>query len=158
MESVHGVVLGIGDRTQLDEWAGEPRFNGRLHIVDAVPPDELLEWVSGADLDVVALQHTTLNHYLCTPNKLWESIAAGVPALVSDFPVMRKIVLDDPDGPLGTICDPADPGSIAKEARSILNLSREDRGLLRDRCRAAAHERWNWEQESSRLLQLYQGL
>ncbi len=62
-------------------------------------PDELLGWVAGADVDAMALQHSSLNHWLCTPNKLWESLAAGVPVVVSDFPVMRKIVLSGPSGP-----------------------------------------------------------
>jgi len=155
LESTHAVALGFGDRTQLDEWAAQSRFGGRLHVVEAVPPHELIEWVSGADVDVVALQQTTLNHYLCTPNKLWESIAAGVPVIVSDFPVMRKIVMEDPDGPLGAVCDPADVASIADAARSILTMSPEERADLRSRCRKAATERWNWETESSRLVELY---
>ena len=87
--------------------ARDPRFQGRLHVLDAVPPGELLEWVAGADVDVIPLQRSTLNHWLCTPNKLWESLAVGVPVVVSDFPVMRRIVLEDPAGPLGGVCDPA---------------------------------------------------
>jgi glycosyltransferase involved in cell wall biosynthesis len=155
LEDVHAVALGFGDRDQLDAMASEGRFDGRFHVLDAVPPDELLRWVAGADVDVIALQHTTLNHYLCTPNKLWESLAAGVPVVVSDFPVMRKIVLQDPRGPLGAVCDPADVESVAAAMRSIVRLPTEDRAALRRRCLQAAHERWNWETESSRMLELY---
>ncbi len=155
MQDVHAAALGFGDRETLDALADEPRFGGRLHVLEAVPPSELLGWVAGADVDIIALQHSTLNHYLCTPNKLWESLAVGVPVVVSDFPVMRKIVLDDPGGPLGAVCDPSDPASVAEAARSLLECSHEERVAMRARCLRAAHDRWNWESESARLIELY---
>ena len=111
-----------------------------------------------ADVNAVPLQPTTLNHRLCTPNKLFESIAAGVPVVVSDFQVMRDIVMGDPAGPLGEVCDPTSPASIATAIRSILDRDDGARADLRARCRVAAAERWNWETESRRLLSLYEGL
>lgn len=159
LESAHLVLLGFGGiRNELEGLVMEPRFEGRLHLVDAVPPGELLDWVAGADVDVIPLQHSTLNHWLCTPNKLWESLAAGVPVVVSDFPAMRPIVLDDPAGALGAVCDPADPASIARAIRTIIASPPEARAELRRRCLEAAHVRWNWEQESATLAELYADL
>jgi glycosyltransferase involved in cell wall biosynthesis len=159
MGSTHAAFLGFGPRkAQLEQLAGEPRFGGRLHVLDAVPPEELLEWVAGADVDVIALQPSTLNHRLCTPNKLWESLGAGVPVVVSDFAVMRRIVLDDPAGPLGAVCNPGDPASIAAAIRGIVERPENERAALRARCLRAAHERWNWESEGSRLVGLYTAL
>jgi glycosyltransferase involved in cell wall biosynthesis len=158
MEHVHGAALGFGDRERLDEWAASERFGGRLHILGAVPPDELLSWVAGADLDVIALQSSTLGHYLCTPNKLWESLAAGTPVVVSDFPVMSHVVLDGPEGPLGVLCDPSTPASIAAAVRAFLDLPEQAREAIRTRCLEAAHRRWNWETESGRLIETYRTL
>jgi glycosyltransferase involved in cell wall biosynthesis len=157
LEVMHVALLGFGStRPELERLAQDPRLQGRLHVLEAVPPDEVLSWVSGADVDVMALQRSSVNHWLCTPNKLWESLAAGVPVVVSEFPVMRRIVLDDPAGSLGRVCDPTRPASIAAAIRSIVELSREDRVALRTRCLQAAHERWNWEIESSRLVDVYE--
>jgi glycosyltransferase involved in cell wall biosynthesis len=159
LETAHLVYLGYGGRRSVvDMLVADPRFGGRLHVVDAVPPGELLEMVAGADVDAIPLQHSTLNHWLSSPNKLFESLAAGVPVVVSDFPVMRGIVMDDPDGPLGAVCEPSDPGSIASALRSILEQDRSAQQLLRERCRSAARDRWNWETESRRLLDLYADL
>jgi glycosyltransferase involved in cell wall biosynthesis len=159
LEAVHVVYLGYGgQRPMLDELAAEPRFGGRLHVVDAVAPDALLAVLAGADVDVIPLQPSTLNHWLCTPNKLFESIAAGVPVVVSDFPVMRRIVLDDVDAPLGAVCDPASSAAIAAAIRSILERPTAEREALRERCREAAAARWNWETESVQLLDLYETL
>ena len=155
----HLALLGYGPaHARLEELARDPRFEGRVHLLQAVPPRELLGWVAGADVDVMPIQRSTLNHWLGTPNRLWESLAAGVPVVASDFPVMRRVVLDDPAGPLGALCDPADPKSIAAAIGSILELPEADRAALRRRCLKAAHERWNWEREGARLLDIYRQL
>lgn len=159
MEAVHAVYLGYGSlEPGLRELAAEPRYGGRLHVLEAVLPEVLPVWVASADVGVMAIQASTLNHRLSSPNKLFESIATGLPVVVSDFVEMRRIVLDDPDGPLGAVCDPAAPRSIAAAIRSILDLGPAERDALRARCLRAAHERWNWETESGRLVALYDSL
>lgn len=152
----HLALLGYGPaRERIDDLARDHRFGGRVHVLNAVSPQELLAWVSGADVDVMPIQRSTLNHWLGTPNRLWESLAAGVPVVASDFPVMRRVVLEDPAGPLGAVCDPSSPDSIAAAVRSILELPAPEQAALRERCLRAAHERWNWEIEGARLLELY---
>lgn len=159
MERVHAVYLGYGSREEwLRETAIDPRYGGRIHVVEAVPPAVLPFWVASADVGVMPIQASTLNHRLSSPNKLFESLATGLPVVVSDFLEMRRIVLEDPDGPLGAVCDPADPASVAAAIRSILDLSPEERDGLRARCLHAAHERWNWETESAHLVALYDAL
>jgi glycosyltransferase involved in cell wall biosynthesis len=159
LDGVHGVFLGRGSfRERLDELAASPRLGGRLRVLDAVHPDVLVDWIAGADVDVVAIQPTTLNHRLSTPNKLFESLAAGVPVVASDFPAMRGIVIDDADGPLGAVCDPSDPAALAAAVRSVLKQTPGEMADLRLRCLDAAHKRWNWEIEGSRLLALYAAL
>ncbi len=159
MDEVHAVFLGYGsERASLELRAEDPRYGGRLHVLSAVPPHELPPWVASADVGVMPIQRSTLNHYLSTPNKLFESLAAGVPVVVSDFPEMRRIVLQDPDSPLGAACDPADPASVAGAIRGILALPPDEAEALRGRCLRAAHERYNWETEVSHLVGLYRDL
>lgn len=155
MDRVHGVVMGYGPmREALDELAADGRFGGRLHVVDAVPPDELLPWVASADVGVVAIHRSSLNHWLSTPNKLFECIAAGVPVVASDFPEIRRVVMD-PSGPLGVLCQPDDVVAVANAIREVVDRPDHERAALRERCLSAAHERWNWETESARLVSLY---
>lgn len=159
LERVHLVVLGPGEgRHVYERLMADDRVGGRAHLLDAVPPDELLSWVVEANLGAVLIQHTTLNHYLSTPNKLFECFAAGVPVVTSDFPTMRQIVLGDPTGALGTVVDPTDPVAVAVAIRSILELDVGSAAELRARCRDAATDRWNWEVESARLVALYDEL
>jgi glycosyltransferase involved in cell wall biosynthesis len=159
LETAHTVYLGYGSqRGTVEALVVDPRFGGRLHLLEAVTPDVLLEWITTADVAAIPYQRSTLNHYLCTPNKLFESLAAGVPVVVSDFPSMGGIAMNDPSGPLGAVCDPDDPVSIAAGIRSVLDREPAARATLRRRCLTAAHERWNWETESARLVELYRAL
>lgn len=159
LERAHVVYLGYGaSRPEVDALAADPRFGGRVHVLDAVEPAVLIDWVTGADVVVIPGQPSTLNHLLSSPNKLFEALAAGVPVAIMDFPYVHEIVLDDPGGPLGAVCDPTDPASIARAVRSIIELPDAERDALRARCLRAAHERWNWESEAARLVELYAGL
>lgn len=159
LERVHAVFLGYGGmRGDLDALAAGPTAPGRIHVLSAVPPEELGPWVASADVGVMVIQPSTLNHRMSTPNKLFECLAAGIPVVASNFPEMRRIVCDDPGGPLGLVVRPDDVPALGAAIRSIVTASPADRAALRDRCRQAASERWNWETESSRLVQLYADL
>ena len=157
LERAHLVFLGYRGHV-IDPILADGRLKGRAHYVPAVEPAEVVPWVAGADVDVMAILPVDRNSVLSTPNKLFESLAAGVPVVTSDLPERRRIVLDDADAPLGAVCDPADPASIATAIRWVLDQPPEERLALRARCLRAAHERWNWETESAGLLALYAGL
>jgi len=159
LAAAHLVYLGWGSSSaEVAALAAAPEAAGRLHLLPPVPPDELLPWVASADVVAVTIQPDTLNHRLSTPNKLWEALAAGVPVVASDFPAMRHIVLDDPAGPLGAVCDPTDPRAIAAALAGLLALPPAERDALRARCHQAATERWNWETQLGLVLKEYGAL
>jgi glycosyltransferase involved in cell wall biosynthesis len=159
LASAHLAFLGFGPlRDELVALAAETRFGGRLHVLDRVAPEDVVDWVAAADVDALPIQASNRSYELSTPNKLFEALAAGVPVVASDFAGIRAIVADDPDGPLGELCDPTDPAAIGRAIRRLLELSSDARADLRERCRRAARERWNWETESARLVELYRDL
>ena len=153
---VHLVLLGYGDERDLwRERAADGSLAGRLHVLDAVPSDDVVALISSADVALVLIQPTDLNLRLSTPNKLFEAIAAGVPVLASDLPEIARVVLGDPAGPLGELCDPRDEDAIAAALGRLLDLDPGARSALRARCLTAARERLNWEREVVALLDLY---
>ena len=159
LEEAHLVLLGFGDkRPEYEARALEPGLAGRVHLLDAVPPSELLAWIASADVGAMPIEASEPNLYLSTPNKLFECLSAGIPVVASDFPPVRRIVVDDPDGPLGAVCDPADAEAIAEALRGVLEADEVAAAALRDRCRRAADLRWNWETESRKLTDLYADL
>jgi glycosyltransferase involved in cell wall biosynthesis len=156
LEHAHLAYVGFGPMTdELVALSREPRFGGRIHVLPAVSPEELSEWVASADVGVMPNQPTSANERLSTPNKLFENLATGIPVVTSDYPERRRIVVDDPDGPLGETCDPTDSTSIGEAIRRIVDLDPTAYADLRRRCLKAAHERWNWETEAEKLLALY---
>lgn len=159
LERVHLAYLGFGVYTdELVALSRMPQYGGRIHVLPAVPVEDLPEWVASSDVGVMPNQPTSANDRLSTPNKLFQSLAVGVPVVTSDFPERRRIVIDDAQGPLGATCDPADPMSIGRAIRQIIDLDPAAQADLRRRCLKAAHERWNWEAEGEKLIALYSGL
>lgn len=159
LEDAHLVLMGSGEkREDYVRASTEARWRDRVHVLDPVPPTELLPWVASADVGAMPLQPSTLNLRLSTPNKLFECLAAGTPVVASDFPGIRSIIVDNPGGPLGAACDPEQIDAIADALRSILLLEPAEMSSLRTRCHRAATERWNWERESEVLVSLHADL
>lgn len=156
LEQAHLVLMGPGDiRDRYVRMAARSRFRRRIHVLDPVPAIDLLDWVAPANVGAMPIQRTTLNHFLSTPNKLFECLAAGVPVVASDFPGMRRIVMDDSLGTLGTVCDPASIRSLTAALRSVLELDPTSYAAMRARCLAAARRSWNWRAQSAGLTALY---
>jgi glycosyltransferase involved in cell wall biosynthesis len=131
--------------------AAEPPYAGRVFVLPAVPPEELLAWTASADVVVMPIQPTTVNHRFTTPQKLWEAIGAGVPVVASDLPGMAGIVRE---AGVGELCDPASPPSIAAALRSILDAPPDERAALRGHILAVAHQRYTWDTQAAALLRL----
>jgi glycosyltransferase involved in cell wall biosynthesis len=159
LETAHLVLLGFGEmRDRYTSEAAHPRWAGRVHVLDPVRPAELLPWISSADVGAMPIQPSTLNHRLSTPNKLFECMAAGVPVVASDFPVMKRIVVDDVAGPIGVVCDPTRTDDVAMAMIALLDLDEAETERLRARALAAARDRWNWETQAEGLISLYDDL
>lgn len=156
LAEVHLVVMGFGPlRTMVEARSRASPLAGRLHLLGPVPPQLVVDWISGADVAVMPIKRNPLSYALSTPNKLFESLAAGLPIVGPDSPGFRRVVLGDPSGPLGVLCDPDDPAAIAAAIRSLLDGPPAERSAMQARCRTAVLDRWNWEHEVRALLDLY---
>jgi glycosyltransferase involved in cell wall biosynthesis len=158
LESAHLVLMGFGEGPRYAEKASGLALGHRVHVLDAVPPSDLLAWVASADVGAVLHPGSKLNDFNKTPNKLFECLAAGTPVVASDFPLMRNFVIEDPAGALGIVCDPSDIEDVTSALRSILDLDPRAMESLRARCITAAQDHLNWQAEVSRLTSLYQEL
>jgi glycosyltransferase involved in cell wall biosynthesis len=152
--SAHLVFLGDGPMVKkLRRRAERAGVGKRIHFHGAVPQHELLRFTASADLGLIPYQATCLNNLYCTPNKLFEYIAAGVPIVASDLPELRRVIGDNG---IGLIIDAGSPETFAR----AIDLLIPDPGKLQDlRERVlAVSRRLNWEQESKVLLQVFDGL
>ena len=74
---------------QINQSSLEQRDSAPVRFIGPAPQDELVLWTAGATVGAIPYENTGLNHWFCTPNKLWEYPNARVPLLVSPFPEMR---------------------------------------------------------------------
>lgn len=121
----------------------------RVLFVDPVPYKQVVPTASSADIGVALNQDTGLNARFSLPNKLFESIAAGIPVVASDLPDLAAIVAEHG---VGEICDPDDAADIARAIARLVG-DRERYEAARESCRRAARS-LNWELESSKLVEV----
>lgn len=74
--------------------SGRPVQRAALTLLPPVPQAELTAWTAGATLGIIPYDPVALNHLHCTPNKLWEYPAAGVPILATALPEMARLIQD----------------------------------------------------------------
>ncbi len=151
---VAAVFMGYG---RLREWltarAGERP--GRIALVDAVPPAELLALTVDADVGFVGQPPRTLNQRLNLANKLFEYIGAGVPVVVATGTAHCALVTESS---LGQCVDVDDPAAIAVAVGSTVAATPDERRKLRLHVRAVALERYTWEVQRRPLVELYRRL
>ncbi len=137
------VFLGYGKmRDQLKKISEEYE---NIYVHDAVPHEEVISVVQGADIGLCLIQNVSLSYYYCLPNKLFEYAFAGVPVLASDFPDITEIVSTYHLG----MCTPNKPDNIYDMVKKIENmdvLPQIDTSLLYD---------LSWNAQEEKLISLY---
>ncbi len=99
----------------------------------------------------LCLFHPLPNHIDAQPNKMFEYMSAGIPVVVSDFPLWRQIV---ETVNCGLLVDPLDPEEIAKAIDWLLEHPQEAKKMGKNG-QIAVKEKYNWFQEERKLLALY---
>lgn len=154
LRDVHLVVIGDGVAKPaiMAEAAALPHA-GRTHFLPPSPPDEILAWTASADVTVMPIQPSTLNHKLSTPTRVFDAMGAGVPVVAADLPGLAEIVRETG---IGVLVDPTSPDSITAGIREILDAPPERRAAYREACLAAARGPYAWSRGVERLLALYE--
>src|SRR5215212_4763186 len=87
------VYLGYGPQvSSLKQQAKELGTGERVFFHPAVPPNVLLSYTADATVGVIPIKGCSLHYRYCLPNKLFESLQAGLPVVVSDLPEMAAVV------------------------------------------------------------------
>ena len=94
------------------------------------------------------------NHINAQPNKMFEYMSAGLPIITSNFSLWKEIVEGNSCG----ICvNPLDPKEIAKAIDYIITHPKEAETMGKNGKKAIL-ERYNWENEERKLLQVYKNI
>jgi Glycosyltransferase Family 4 len=125
----------------------------KVVFVPGVKHNELPMWTAGATAGIVPYENKVLNHWFCSPNKLWEFPNSGVPLIVQPFPELRKVVETYNCGWI--MANDLTPGTIAD---TVTSLTDESIAAAREGCRRfIAADRWEVAYEQ-KLIDLYKSL
>lgn len=114
---------------------------------------EIMEVFQRSRVGLVTL-HPLPNYKEALPVKLFEYMSAGLPVIASNIPLWQEIVMDSNCG----ICvDPLNAKEIAEAITYFMENPKEgfEKGM---NGRKAVKEKYNWDIEKQKLLNLYSGL
>ena len=141
----HVVFLGYGPLVGLvQEWENR---RPNIHYHPAVPVDSLPEYTAAADVGIALIENVCLSYYYSLPNKVFEYLMCGVPAIVSDFPEMAKLVEDTGGG-----------WKSAVELEAFVELAGSLTQTEIDKCARAARRAagtFSWQREAATLVSLH---
>jgi glycosyltransferase involved in cell wall biosynthesis len=100
----------------------------------------------------LSILHSTPNHLISWPTKVFEYMCAGIPVIVSDFLLWTEIVKG---ARCGLAVDPLDTKQIAQAMEYLLTHPEEAEAMGR-RGREAVEKKYNWATEGKKLLALYE--
>lgn len=126
-----------------DDWRFV-KYYGQIDRKDLV---KLLETVKIG----IVLFHPAKNHINSQPNKLFEYLSAGIPIIVSDFPLWRELVVESK---CGLAVNPLDVKAIA-DAIIYLFEHPDQAAEMGKRGRSLICDKYNWDIESSKLTETY---
>jgi glycosyltransferase involved in cell wall biosynthesis len=144
----HLVFMGFGPLAgKMEE---EAKGTPNIHFQPGVPFDQVPDYTGSADAAIVIFEDSCLSYHHVLPNKLLESLNAGVPVIASNLPEMAAELNEDGAG--WTVANDVD--AIAKLLKELTPADLDKR-----RCGAEAWSRRNhWEIEGLRMLETYRNI
>lgn len=153
LPSAHLALLGRGPlATALRALAVQLGIASRVHLLEPVPPGEVVAYASSATIGISTITGSSLSYRYSLPNKLFQYMAAGLPVVASDFEQVRDIVAGSG---AGLVVDASDPRAIAAAIRFVLDHPDKAKAMG-ERGAIAIRDRYNWGVSAAALLALYQ--
>ena len=131
--------------------AAELGVADRVHVLDYVPHDVVVSYISSADLAVSPLLHLP-NHEIALSNKFFEYAQARLPMVVSDVRTMSETVREKG---LGEVFPAGDRDGYLEAVRAVLankgkyRAGYDEPGLL---------DGWTWDRQATVLDAIYESL
>lgn len=124
----------------------------RVHFLDPVPSNQVVEFLSSADIGVHPMLGGIANHEMALPNKLFEYLHAGLPMVVTDLRVLGAFVRQHG---LGETFPSGDPVGLAAGIEKVLADPEPYRTAARD---PALRAEYRWQRQAEALVGVYADL
>jgi len=140
------IFMGYGALEDLIKVAQKDYKNIYFH--KAVTPEVLLDYTSSADFGILFYENNCLNHYYCSPNKMFEYLMAEIPVIVSNLYEMKRLVEKNN---IGVVAQKNSPNGLQEAILKAVKLNKEE---LQQNIKKVK-EIYNWEEQERVLLDLY---
>jgi len=146
-------ILGVGSNRQRESLLSlAAKLAARVEVLPPVDEAQVIEYLhrSFAVLAPLSLDDRNTKQGCC-PLKILEAMAAGVPVIASDLPVVREL------GEPGRHFLLVKPGSVDQIAQAILQLQADPdlRDRLRTKARAHVEANYTWERAGAALSKVW---
>ena len=108
--------------------------------------NDIMKYTSSADVGFQLLQNSGINHYSTISNKVFEYIMAEIPIIASDFPELRKLIINNE---IGFVVNQDDKTEIVKAITNII-ADKKKRIRFRNNVKKIRHQ-YTWENESKKI-------
>jgi glycosyltransferase involved in cell wall biosynthesis len=143
------LVLGDGPtRTSLEAQARRLSIASKVKFLGWLNPRDAFDLIRASDVAVIPHTGSSL------PSKLFSYMHCGKPIVASDFPGVRTVLAN---AQCGLLFKPGDPNDLAAKLKALLS-DKAVRTRLGANAQIAASQRYNWQNESRKLLAIYSNL
>ncbi len=136
----HSILKSLIERLKLAE---------RVHLLPPVPYEQVVAYIRSADMGILPVQKETLSYELAMPNKLFEMSFAELPILSNDLVEISEFLSEINNGKAVDF----DSCDIGYEISSFLH--NKDRYTLSDEKRGVLFEKYSWDSQKKKLLDIY---
>jgi glycosyltransferase involved in cell wall biosynthesis len=143
------VFMGMGPMTRDIEL--ESKTSPFIYFQPAVPPDQILEYTSSANVGICLIEDSCLNYYYSLPNKLFEYAMAGLPILGSNLPEISHVLTECKSGIV------IDDMSVEAFQKGLTRILDEDLTAYSNHAREMT-KKYNWSIQEKQFLNIYNQL
>jgi len=143
------VFMGYGVLEDMVKEASKEYNNIYFH--EAVSPDVLLDFTCSGDFGILFYENNCLNHYYCSPNKMFEYLMAELPVIASNLYEMKRLVEDNN---IGIVAKQNTPDGLKEAIQEALLLDKQKLHVNIQKVK----EIYNWQEQERVLLRVYEEL
>lgn len=141
-----------GSQADFERCVAELGLEGRVKVEGWMPFEQVYKRLLSSDIGLILFQPGVQNHVYGLPHKLFDYMLAGLPVIAPDFAVAMAPIIKQAD--CGILVNPSKSDEIA-EALDYLVVHIDERRRLGENGRRAILERYNWETEADKLVNMY---
>ena len=148
LKNDNSVIVFMGYGTLEESIINASEEFSNIYFHKAVPLGVLLEFTCSADFGILFYENNCLNHYYCSPNKMFEYLMAEIPVIASNLYEMRRLV--ESHG-VGVVSVENTPKGLKDAIKHAIKLDKKE---LQQNIQKAK-DIYNWEEQEKVLLNAY---